>query len=65
MLPEATANMGYSVLKTSREPYQNPKTTESISRIMTTVWKYSFFQRRVNVDVANHLPSVKLKLLVN
>jgi hypothetical protein len=57
MLPEATAKAGYCVFKASREPYQNPKTTVTIKRIMIAVWKYSFFHIRRSDDFANCLPS--------
>ena len=65
MLPEATANAGYWVFSASREPYQNPKTTAIINKIIIAVWKYSFLQNFSSVDVVNDLPSDGEMFLVN
>jgi hypothetical protein len=65
MLPEATANAGYCVFSASREPYQKPKTTAIIKRIMIAVWKYSFLNNFSSVEVVNDLPSASEMFLVN
>jgi hypothetical protein len=65
MLPEATANAGYCVFSASREPYQNPKTTAIINRIIIAVWKYSFLQNFSSVELVNDLPSATEIFLVN
>jgi len=65
MLPEATANIGYCVFNASREPYQNPKTTAIIRRIIIAVWKYSFLHNCLSVRVVNGLPSATEMFLVN